>query len=304
MMNKLLLIDGTALVFRGFYGIRNPMINSQGLPTNAIYGFFSMTFKCLLRYKPTHFAICFDRSEPTRRHTEYKEYKANRSKAPDDLYTQLVIIKQILENTNFNLLEKPGHEADDIIATLQQVHSPNIPTQIYSADFDLLQLVDNNTTVITPSSKEEKILDLKASIDKYQIQPTQIPDFKGLSGDSSDNLPGVKGIGPKTAVKLIQDYKTLEGIYENIDKHPAKIQEKLKKDKEIAFLCKNLATLDKNVPVDTSLERLKIQNISLADLTEEFQKIEFRKLLQKLRILHTEFNIPLQKIDPSQTSLF
>lgn len=305
-MPKLLLIDGTALVFRAFYGIRNPMMNSQGVQTNATYGFFNILFKTLITYKPDYFAVCFDRSEPTRRHIQYKEYKANRSKAPDELYAQIPTIKNILQKANLNFIEKAGFEADDIIATLDLAHdTQNIQNYIYSADFDLLQLVSNDTFVIKPSSKEEKVINLDLFIKKNQITPAQIPDLKGLSGDSSDNLPGVKGIGPKTATKLLLEYGTLENIYENIDQIKGSNKNKLIEHKDIALLCKDLATLNYETPIDTSLSNYAKDNIKINVILEEFKKLEFNRLSSRVEYLRKSLDIKSQEeINSLQDSLF
>lgn len=304
-MPKLLLIDGTALVFRAFYGIRNPMINSQGLQTNAIYGFFNILFKTLMTYQPEYFAVCFDRSEPTRRHKQYDDYKANRTKAPDELYSQIPIIKHILKEGELNLIEYPGFEADDIIATIDTKNNKdNLETLIYSADFDLLQLVSKYTKVIIPSSKEEKIITPEKFLEKHKIKPTQVPDLKGLSGDSSDNLPGVKGIGPKTATKLLLKYETLENIYSHIDDIKGSNKDKLVKDKQIALLCKNLAKLDYNAPVSTKLDDYSKHNINLQKIQNEFQKIEFNRLIQRSNQLQRSLNIEKIKIDKKQATLF
>lgn len=304
-MPKLLLIDGTALVFRAFYGIRNPMINSQGLQTNAIYGFFNILFKTLMTYQPEYFAVCFDRSEPTRRHKQYDDYKANRTKAPDELYSQIPIIKHILKEGELNLIEYPGFEADDIIATIDTKNNKaNLETLIYSADFDLLQLVSKYTKVIIPSSKEEKIITPEKFLEKHKIKPNQVPDLKGLSGDSSDNLPGVKGIGPKTATKLLLKYETLENIYSHIDDIKGSNKDKLLKDKQIALLCKNLAKLDYNAPVSTKLDDYSKHNINLQKIQNEFQKIEFNRLIQRSNQLQRSLNIEKIKIDKKQATLF
>lgn len=305
-MPKLLLIDGTALVFRAFYGIRNPMLNSKGQQTNATYGFFNILFKTLTSYKPDYFAVCFDRSEPTRRHIEYKEYKANRSKAPDELYAQIPTIKHILKAANLNFIEKAGYEADDIIATIDKAHNtPNTQNYIYSADFDLLQLVSDHTYIIKPSSKEEKIINLDLFIKKNQITPSQIPDLKGLSGDSSDNLPGVKGIGPKTATKLLLKYGTLENIYQNIQEIKGSNKIKLEQDKEIALLCKDLARLNYKTPISTDLANYDKQNINIPTLLEEFKKIEFTRLSNRISYMQKVLGLEKkEEINPLQNTLF
>lgn len=302
-MYKLLLIDGTALVFRAFYGIRNPMYNSKGQPTNAVYGFYNMLFNTLIKHKPSHFVVAFDRSEPTKRHIEYTEYKANRTKAPDELYLQIPIIKNILFQGKLNLVEYPGYEADDIIATISKQNP--LPTLVYSADFDLLQLIDNNTNIIIPSSKEEIIITPEIFSNKYHLTPNQIPDYKGLSGDPSDNLPGVKGIGPKTALSLLNKYNSLENIYQNLTSIPKTQQEKLIHSKDIAILCKKLATLNYNSPISTNINDYSKNNIDLVKIKSEFEYIEFKKLINKLPQIQKTLNLQtIVEQTSAQISLF
>lgn len=279
-MNNLLLIDGTALVFRGFYAIP-PLKSSDQTPTNAILGFFNILIQLLKQEKPEYFAICFDRGEVTHRKQEYAEYKANRSKAPDELYQQIMIVQELLQKANLNYLDSPGFEADDIIATLCK--TPNMLKKIYSSDFDLMQLINDSTIVLKPSKGPKKYDEYNTEkfFEKYQIQPSQVADYKGLSGDSSDNLPGVPGVGPKTAVKLIHEYKNLENIIDNAENIKGALGKKIQDNKHLAELSKKLATLDSNVP-NISVTNLDCNNINYQELILGFQKLELNTLPAKL----------------------
>jgi len=304
-MSKLLLIDGTALVFRGFYGIRH-LSPLDDQPINAIYGFYSILLNLLLNEKPSHFVVCFDRSETTSRKAEYPEYKANRKKTPDDLFSQIPIIKSILIEGNLNLSEKAGVEADDLIATLAKHHeqTDGVEPLIYSSDLDLIQLVNKQTHILKPvSSKEDRfIYDLDSVQKRYGLSPDQIPDYKGLHGDPSDNLPGVKGVGTKTATKLIQEYGSLEGIYENLDQIKGALKTKLEQDKDMAFFCKKLATLHTDIETETDLNKFHLHDINFSAIAENFKQLEFATLLKKLRFL--EEYVITQKQQNQQASLF
>jgi len=304
-MSKLLLIDGTALVFRGFYGIRH-LAPLDDQPINAIYGFYSILLNLLLNERPSHFVVCFDRSETTSRKIEYPEYKANRKKTPDDLFSQIPIIKSILVEGALNLSEKAGVEADDIIATLAKHHenTPNVSPLVYSSDLDLIQLVNEQTNILKPvSSKDDRfIYNLKTVHDKYGLVPSQIPDYKGLHGDPSDNLPGVKGVGVKTATKLIQEYGSLEGIYENLDKIKGSLKTKLENDKEMAFFCKKLATLQTDIDTPRDLANFHLHNINFQAIEENFKQLQFNNLQKKLHQLRDY--VTTQKQQDQQATLF
>lgn len=279
-MNNLLLIDGTALVFRGFYAIP-PLKSSDQTPTNAVLGFFNILIQLLKQEKPEYFAICFDRGETTHRKQEYAEYKANRSKAPDELYQQIVIVQDLLRKANLNYLDSPGYEADDIIATLCK--TPNMHKKIYSSDFDLMQLIDNSTTVLKPSKGPKKYDEYNTEkfIEKYHITPAQVADYKGLSGDSSDNLPGIPGVGPKTAVKLIKEYNTLENIISQAESIKGALGKKIQENKHLAELSKKLATLDNQVP-NINVDLLHCDKINYEDLVLELKNLELNSLPAKV----------------------
>lgn len=282
-MNNLLLIDGTALVFRGFYAIP-PLKSSKEIPTNAILGFFNILIQLLKQEQPEYFAICFDRGETTHRKQEYSEYKANRSKAPDELYKQIVIVQELLKQANLNYLDSPGYEADDIIATLCK--TPNMHKKIYSSDFDLMQLINESTTVLRPIKGPQKYEEYNTEkfFEKYHIQPHQVADYKGLSGDSSDNLPGVPGVGPKTAIKLINEYKNLENIIADAENIKGTLGKKILENKHLAELSKKLATLENDVP-EINVDNLHCDNINYQNLILHLQELELHSLPAKIMSL-------------------
>ncbi len=288
-MSNLLLIDGTALVFRGYYALP-PLKTSQDIPVNAVLGFFNILVQLLLDRKPEYFAICFDRSEPTHRKIEYPEYKANRKKAPDDLYTQITLVRKILNDAKINYIDSPGFEADDIIATLSK-NADKLNIQIYSQDFDLMQLISKNITVLKPNKSPQKYeeIDLHKFQEKYQILPSQVADYKGLAGDSSDNIPGVPGVGQKTATKLILEYQNLENILDNTDKIKGSLSQKLSDNKELAILSKKLASLHFNVP-NLDYTKFSCDNIEYQKLTDDISELELKTLTKKIQNLQDTLN--------------
>jgi DNA polymerase-1 len=305
-MSKFLIIDGTALVFRGFYAIPK-LSTTDGQPTNAIYGFYTILFNLLLEQKPDYFVICFDRAEETDRKKEFKEYKAQRTKAPDDLYSQIAPIKNILQKGSLCLLEKAGTEADDLIATLALKNtqlSPDLDIYIYSSDLDLTQLVGGRIKILKPGNSQtgNTLMDTNAVVQKYGFLPKFVPDYKGLHGDSSDNIPGVRGIGTKTATDLIQKFGHLDDIYNNIDKITGATQTKLINEKEQAYFCKKLATLYTDIECEWSLEQYKPQNIKIETILNLLKELEITKLNDKITRLKNIFQI-VESCD-NQQSLF
>jgi len=225
-----LIIDGNALVHRAFHALP-PLRTKKGELVNAVYGFLSIFIKSIKEFNPEYVCACFDLAAPTFRHKEFKDYKATRPKAPDELYEQIPKIKEILNKFGVPIYEKKGFEADDVIATISKhPRVEEIESIILSGDLDTLQLVDNNTKVFTARKglKDTILYDEKAVKERYGLSPIQIPDLKGLAGDVSDNIPGVKGIGIKTASALLQKFGSLEGIYEALGEE---VQER-KKGKE------------------------------------------------------------------------
>lgn len=277
-----LLVDAMALIFRSYFAIPS-LTNSQGTPTNAVHGFFAILFKLLDELKPDRIAICFDRKETTRRKAEYSEYKAQRDAPPSELIQQIPLVKEGVEAMNLNIIEKPGLEADDLIATICYQNHNNHQFVIYSSDFDLLQLANQDTFILTPHNQKQGLLiDEQEVIKKYGITPLQIPDYKGLCGDSSDNLPGVKGIGKKTATKMLQEYGSLEKVYENLDQFTPATRKKLETDQEMAYLCKRLATLITDAEFTPPTTNYQLSEFCNESSKQFFQKYELHNLQRKV----------------------
>ncbi|MCE6090826.1 5'-3' exonuclease [Mycoplasmopsis agalactiae] len=280
--NKLmLLVDGNFLIFQSFYASYNKynpnsvLVAKDGTTTNGVHVFFQTLFKLIKFYKPTHMFIAFDAKGKTKRHEEYDDYKAGREKAPEIIFEQFDLAKKILSAMNIKWFEKVGYEADDLIATIAK-HNSQFNNYIYSKDKDLLQLVNENNSIIKIIKKvgnftEYQLETINEFVDIYGINPNQIPDYKGLAGDSSDKLKGVAGIGPKKAISLLNEFGTLEAIYENIYKISGKTKEYLENDCESAHFCKRLAILNSDVEMDTNIEDYKIilnQDEAIAILRE------------------------------------
>ena len=283
-MRKFLIIDGMALIFRGFYAIRYEMKSPEGLPTNAIYGFTSMLLTTLLNEKPEYVAIAFDLEGPTFRKEEYTEYKAQREKAPDELYAQIPWCKEIAKAFEIPIFEKPGFEADDLIGTLtHEAGKRGVLSMVLTGDMDLLQLVDDTTRIIAPQNggAEAKVYHYDDVVEKWGITPDQVPDYKGLRGDTSDNIPGVMGIGKKTAEKLLNEYGTIENIYENLNKISGSLHDKLAKDKDMAFLSKKLATILRDIEIDFNLDACETHCFNKDAVLKIFDTLGFGGTLRK-----------------------
>lgn len=281
------LFDGTSLAYRAFYAIRD-LSTSTGFPTNAIYGFIRMFLKLYKDFKPEYVAVAFDVGKKTFRNELLKEYKANRKPTPDNFKVQLPYIKRFLKCLGVTVLEKEGYEADDILGTVaKNLASEGHRVFIVTPDKDMRQLIDERISVIAISNKTglKKIYDLETFRKEYGVNPQQIPDLFGLAGDSIDNIPGVPGIGEKTAKKLIADFGSLEGLYENLDELTPKRKELLEKFKEQAFLSRELAKIDTNVPVDVSLEDLKVKEPEGRCLGEILKELEMKSIVEELKKL-------------------
>lgn len=251
MKNKVLLVDGTLLLFKKYYGI-SKIISDEAQGNLVASNFILSIFNAIEHFNISHVMIAFDTYTSKNKRLElWSDYKANRSKAPDKLFEQMDVIKNILKTLNILVLESEEDEADDIIATLTYKSKlANSEVFIYSSDKDLLQLVDNNVSIIELKNNEVIVKDINNFYDNYGITPSQIVDFKGIAGDDSDNLPGVNGIGEKTAIKLLNLYGTLEGIYNNLDKLTKSQQNKFITSQEVAFLSKKLAKLNEKVKLN------------------------------------------------------
>lgn len=291
MDNKVLLVDGHSIVFRAYYGqARNGSLNApDGTPTGAVYTFLNMLSKYILDYEPTHMVILFDESDPTFRTQTYTAYKANRSSMPEDLVAQMPILFNILDAMNVKTLSLPGFEADDLIGTLaNRFASEDSHVYILSGDRDDLQLVNKHVSQIYPHQRgKTSVFTPDLVLEEYELYPKQIIDLKALMGDSADNIPGVKGVGVKTATKLLKEYTSLENIYENIDEIKGSVKNKLIIDKENAFISYELATIDCDVEIDCELDDALRQDYDSETLTELLVKLGFTSMIDKFG-LHKE----------------
>ncbi|OGK25824.1 hypothetical protein A3A46_00215 [Candidatus Roizmanbacteria bacterium RIFCSPLOWO2_01_FULL_37_13] len=263
-MNTLLLIDGNAIMHRAFHALP-PFKTKDGIPTNVIYGFFSMLHKSIADFRPNYIVVCFDTPKPTFRNKLFKEYQAQRPKISDDFITQIPLVKEALDKSGITHLEKDGFEADDLIGTIAQKFKDNgIRVLILSGDRDIQQLVAKNVYVITPKLglSDIKMYDKDEVQKKFGLDPDKIPDLKALMGDPSDNYTGAKGIGPKTAAKLLQQYKSVKGIYSHLNEVDEKIRKSLEENKENVFLSYKLATIDTKVPIEFNIEKTKFEKFN------------------------------------------
>jgi len=294
-IKKLLLVDGNSYLYRCYYAIKN-LSTSKGIPTNAVFGFARLLLKILKEIKPDYLAFAFDTKGPTFRHKEFKDYKIKREPPPEDLIKQIPIVKNMLDCFNIPTYEIEGYEADDIIAYFtKKGEENNLMVTIISGDKDVFQLINENVKVVSVY-KEDYIYDEKKVMEKYGIKPEQIPDFLALAGDTTDNIPGVKGIGEKTASSLLNEYKDLNTIFNNIDKiKNEKLKNKLKEYKEIAIFSKKMATLVLP-PLNVKLDDLKFKEPNLDKIMELFLKLEFKSLIEDLnKLVSKQDNIQLFK---------
>ena len=290
---KLLVIDSNALVHRAFHAIPPTLSDEQGRMTNAVYGFTAIFLKSIKDLKPDYVAATFDRKEKTFRHEEFTEYKATRTKAPDELYDQIPLVKEVLQAFDVPIFELAGFEADDLIGTiaeLKTVDRPDIETIILTGDQDCLQLVDYNTKVLSPhKGLSETILYGEAEVkEKFDgLEPKQLIDYKGLRGDPSDNIPGVKGIGEKGAIGLLNEFGSIENIYKNIESPKIKdrIRNLLKDQKEQALMSKKIATIVRNAPIDFKLKACQFAGFDQNKVIAIFQELGFKRLMSQVAAL-------------------
>ena len=279
-MEKLVLIDGNSLINRAFYAM--PLLTTKdGSYTNAVYGFMNMFFKMLDDVRPTYVAVAFDLKAPTFRHKMYSEYKGTRKPMPEELRPQIPLLKELLNLMGIKTLEKEGFEADDLIGTVAK--STSVKTYIFTGDKDSFQLVDQETEVhfTKRGITDVDIYTLENFKEKTQISPEQIIDLKALMGDSSDNIPGVRGIGEKTAKSLLQEYGDIETLYEHTDELKGKLQEKIVNDKELCFLSKTLATINCECDIDTDLNHMTFPVPFPARVKKRFLQLEFKSFSKK-----------------------
>lgn len=284
-MEKIILVDGNNLLFRSYYATAysgNFMKNSKGFPTNALYGFTNMINKIINEECPTYMIVAFDKGK-TFRHEKYEQYKDGRIEMPDELKVQFPLAKELLTHMGIKYYECDNYEADDIIGTFAKYcdEEEDFIGTIVSSDKDLLQLISHDVDIKLLKQKDYIRYNEKSFKDAYGIEPINIIDLKALMGDSSDNIPGVKGIGEKTALKLLHDYKTLNGVYDNLDKLTPKMREKLENDKDNAYMSYDLATIYKEVPMEISIPDIKLKNKNSDKLNEMYKELEFYSFLKK-----------------------
>lgn len=280
-MKKILLIDGSSLIFRAFYAIRN-LTTREGVPTGAVYGFMNMFHAALEKIQPDYILVAFDNAGPTLRTKDYAEYKANRQKTPDELLTQFGMVRDLLDSYNVKHFAMDDYEADDIIGTLSKISNDNdIQSYMLTGDRDYFQLIDDKSSVLytVKGISNLEIYDEAKVLEKYDLEPKKLIEVKGLMGDPSDNIPGVPGVGEKTAVKLIKEYGTIEGVYENIDKVSGKVlPQKLMDNRDSAFISRKLGEIITNVDLDFSIEDLKVKEPNREELYEKYKLLEFNTL--------------------------
>ena len=287
-MKKVVLVDGNNLMFRSYYATLysgTVMTNKEGFPTNALYGFVNMMNKIIHEEKPEYIAVAFDIGK-TFRHEKYDYYKGKRDETPDDLKRQFPIAKKILSAMGIKYFEIEGYEADDIIGTFSKkiTELDEFVGVIISSDKDLLQLITDDVEVKLLKPKDYIRMNKEVFINTYGLEPIKMIDLKSLMGDASDNIPGVKGIGEKTALKLLQEYGSLDGVYQNIDNIKGATHNKLVTDKDNAYMSYDVATIYKEVPIDTNLENLKYQNENSEELINLYNDLEFYSFLKKTNI--------------------
>ena len=300
-MKKIILVDGNNLLFRSYYATAytgNVMKNSKGFPTNALYGLVTMINKIILEEKPSYIAVAFDIGKNFRKE-KYDFYKEGRHETPEDLKKQMPYSRKILNAMGIKTLELEPYEADDIIGTLAKEveKDPEFIGTIVSSDKDLLQLLSDQIDIKLLKQKDYIRYNPQSFYEDYKIKPINMIDLKALAGDSSDNIPGVKGIGEKTALNLLEKYETIENLYEHIDEVKGKTQEKLINDKEAAFMSKEIATIYRDVPINIDLDFYKYEEVQSDELYELYEELEFYSLMKTFKEVPKEENVTYTKIN-------
>ena len=304
-MKKIVLIDGNSILNRAFYGIMgNKMLTTpDGKYTNAVYGFLAILFKVLEDIEPEYLMVTFDLKAPTARHKLYDGYKATRKGMPNELAEQMPILKDILKSMNIKVIEKEGYEADDVLGTMaKRAEKDGFDVTIVSGDRDTFQLTSNRVKVRIPHTKmgktETETFGREEVLKKYGVTPKQLIEVKGLQGDTSDNIPGVPGIGEKTALELVKKYKTIDGIYEAIEKGEddlkPKAKERLLENKELAMLSRTLGTINLEVPIEEDLEEFKIKEWNKEEVFAKFKELNFNRFIDRFNLKSEE--IPKQNL--------
>ena len=299
-MNKLLLIDGNSIINRAFYGIMGSkmLMTEDGTYTNAVYGFLSILFKELDDIKPEYLVVAFDLKAPTHRHKMYDKYKANRHGMPEELAMQMPILKETLKAMNVCIIEKEGYEADDILGTLAKWgQKEELEVTVLTGDRDSFQLIDKNIKVRIPRTKMGKTETEDYTVEKieeeYGLEPLDLIEVKGLMGDTSDNIPGVPGVGEKTALNLIKQYKSIDEVYNHIDEQKGKLKEKLSENKDLAYLSRTLGTIDINAPIEKDLNVFQVEEWNKPEVLEIFKKLKFNRFIDRFALQDTVNGEPL-----------
>ncbi|MBR3720533.1 MAG: DNA polymerase I [Clostridia bacterium] len=295
-MSRLLVVDGNSIMNRAFYGIMGSkmLMTKDGTYTNAVYGFLAIIFKVIDDLKPEYMAVAFDLKAPTARHKMYEGYKANRHGMPDELAAQMPIIKDVLRAMNITIIEKEGYEADDVLGTLAKTgEADGVDVTILSGDRDTFQLATDKVTIRIPRTKagktEEDDFDRNKVLETYGVEPKQLIEVKGLMGDTSDNIPGVPGVGEKTALNLIKEYKTIENLYKCLDEGTAdsvkgKMKEKITENKELAELSRFLGTINVEVPIDEKIDDLKVKDWNNELVFDIFKELNFNRFIDRFNL--------------------
>ena len=301
-MSRLVLIDGNSLLHRAYHALPKTLTTSDGQVVNAVYGFARMLLKVVKDLEPSYLAVAFDMKGPTFRHLEYEKYKEGRPEMDTELAAQLPMVKELLKDFEIPTYETQGFEGEDVVAALQVQSSKfkvqNLETVIVTGDRDVLQLVNEQTKVYSPLKglSNPVIYDAKEVYEQYGLRPDQVVDYKALRGDPSDNIPGVPGVGEKTAVDLLQKYETLEGVFDHLNELTSRQQKLLRSQKEQAELSQMLATITSDAPVELDLEAAKVGDFRSEKALKALKKLQFRSLVKELE--NNQKNQQSQEIDP------
>lgn len=297
MADRIIIIDGNSLINRAYFAMQRPMITSEGIYTQGIYGFLNMLNKILDDYSPEYIAVCWDKKSPTFRHLEYKEYKAGRRKMPPELAMQMPLMKEILEAMSIANYEIDGYEADDIIGTISRLGEENgLEPLIITGDKDALQLASDITKVIITKKgiSDFEIYDKSKMLERYKLTPEEFIDLKGLMGDKSDNIPGIPGVGEKTGIKLLKQFGSIANMVQNVDEiENVKLRDKVAENVNMALMSRKLAEINRNVPLSFDFESMKLGKTDEKKLIDLYVKLEFNSFLKKLNIendVKEEFN--------------
>lgn len=289
MRKTLSILDGSSFVYRSFFALPN-LSTSKGFPTNAIYGFLRMIFALIKKEKPRYLVVVFDAPAKTKRQVLYTQYKKQRPKTPDPLKIQIPVLKEVLKLAGIPILEIPGYEADDIIAFLTKKFSgESFSVKIYSPDKDLLQLVSDKVIVVNPMNEE--VFNEKKVVEKFGVKPQNIPDYLALVGDKVDNIPGIKGVGPKTAINILKKFGNIENVLENWEAFRKHYPDADKEELELSY---KLVKLYTDIDLEVSEEDLKLNKPDFIKLKQKLQELEMRSLLKEVdRVFKTTTQAPL-----------